>query len=214
MNSPALPATPSADERQGGPDRSSDSSCDRPDLNLGKIASTARRTAPAGTVLNLLDTAVPGTTYVVGAPQWDAHGRRSPFLPGLCRAGALEPARTARRFHLSARRRGIITAGVMRKSQFPCLAVDRLCASHGLSSGHMGAGAKKRRALRFQIVESAELVPAGVASIRDNSHVCTEWQAPHLIGRGHMPGHSVDQLLRDWLKSGGMAVSFCPLTRT
>jgi hypothetical protein len=38
----------------------------------------------------------------------------------------------------------------------------------------------------------------------------TERQAPHLIGRGHMPGHSVDQLLRDWLKSDGIAVSFCP----
>jgi hypothetical protein len=38
----------------------------------------------------------------------------------------------------------------------------------------------------------------------------TERQAPHLTGRGHMPGHSVDQLLRDWLKSDGMAMSFCP----
>jgi hypothetical protein len=38
----------------------------------------------------------------------------------------------------------------------------------------------------------------------------TERQAPHLIGRGHMPGHSLDQLLRDWLKSDGMAMSFCP----
>ncbi|WP_203794753.1 hypothetical protein, partial [Actinoplanes derwentensis] len=33
----------------------------------------------------------------------------------------------------------------------------------------------------------------------------TERQAPHLIGRGHMPGHSLDQLLRDWLKSDGIA---------
>lgn len=36
------------------------------------------------------------------------------------------------------------------------------------------------------------------------------WQVPHLIGRGHIPGHSLDQHLRDWLKSDGMAVSFCP----
>jgi hypothetical protein len=38
----------------------------------------------------------------------------------------------------------------------------------------------------------------------------TERQAPHLIGRGHMPGHSLDQLFRDWLKSDGIALSFCP----
>jgi hypothetical protein len=35
-------------------------------------------------------------------------------------------------------------------------------------------------------------------------------QGPHLIGRGHMPGHRLDQLYRDWLKSDGIAVSFCP----
>jgi hypothetical protein len=38
----------------------------------------------------------------------------------------------------------------------------------------------------------------------------TERQAPRLIGRGHRPGHSLDQLLRDWLISDGIAVSFCP----
>jgi hypothetical protein len=38
----------------------------------------------------------------------------------------------------------------------------------------------------------------------------TERQAPHLIGRGHMPGHRLDQLFRDWLKSNGTAMSFCP----
>jgi hypothetical protein len=37
-----------------------------------------------------------------------------------------------------------------------------------------------------------------------------ERQAPHLTVRGHMPGHSVDQLLWDWLKSDGIALSFCP----
>jgi hypothetical protein len=36
------------------------------------------------------------------------------------------------------------------------------------------------------------------------------WQVPHLIGRGHSPGHSLDQLLRDWLKSDVTAVPFCP----
>jgi hypothetical protein len=38
----------------------------------------------------------------------------------------------------------------------------------------------------------------------------TERQAPHLIGRGHMPGHSLDQLRRDWMKSDGIAMSLCP----
>jgi hypothetical protein len=35
-------------------------------------------------------------------------------------------------------------------------------------------------------------------------------QVPYLIGGGHMPGHSLDQLFRDWLKSDGIAMSFCP----
>ena len=42
----------------------------------------------------------------------------------------------------------------------------------------------------------------------------TEWQASHLIDRGHTPGHGVDQLLLDWVKSGGMTVPFCPFSCT
>jgi hypothetical protein len=41
----------------------------------------------------------------------------------------------------------------------------------------------------------------------------TARQAPHLIGCGHMPGHSLDQLHRDWLKSDGIGMSFCPYLR-
>jgi hypothetical protein len=39
-------------------------------------------------------------------------------------------------------------------------------------------------------------------------------QVPHLIVRGHMPGHSLDRLLRDWMISGGTVLSFCPDLRT
>ena len=41
-----------------------------------------------------------------------------------------------------------------------------------------------------------------------------EWQPPHLICRGHTSGHSKDQLLRDWLISGSITVSFCPILCT
>jgi hypothetical protein len=42
----------------------------------------------------------------------------------------------------------------------------------------------------------------------------TKQQSPHLIFRGHTPGHSVDQLLRDWSKLGGTPMPFCPFLCT
>jgi hypothetical protein len=41
-----------------------------------------------------------------------------------------------------------------------------------------------------------------------------EWHAPHLIGRGHTPGHTNDQLLENWKISGGTTMPFCPILRT
>jgi hypothetical protein len=73
------------------------------------------------------------------------------------------------------------------------------------------------------VTASAErLLPFGAGGFevgRESSVVAagkwpwSDWHVAHLIFRGHTPGHSGDQLLQDWMKSGGTTVSFCPLLR-